>query len=185
MTDERRFARLASDPAGGPGTIGLPNDGMCLSVYLLLHPPRKPRQVLLGRLDPGGPWIRAAALGPERVARIGDRWVLPATQLLLFEGPDEAARRIATELLGRPDLRLAGPRVFSEAYARPGGPSDPHWDLQFVYDGEWPAGSPPPERGNLWRELQFVDVARTPTGAFGRAHGDVLALAGLPPRSEA
>lgn len=182
MPDARRFARLSAHPSEGHGTFGLPEDGMCLSAYLLVHPARAPGEVLLGRASPDGPWGPVACFDAERLRNLGDRWLLPATQLLLFEGPDEAAHRIAEEMLGLRDLAVGAPTVYSEAYARPTGRRDPHWDLQFVYTIPWPDGRPAPSPGPLWRELRFVPVHETPAAAFGRGHGDVLALTGRPPR---
>lgn len=180
MAEPRRFARLRSEPAAGYAT--LPDDGMCLSAYLVLRSPSEVGHVLLGKADPAGPWWEVAALDAARLTGIGDRWMLPATQLLLLEGPEEAGHRIATEMLGRPDLVLGYPRIYSEAYSRSAGPRDPHWDLQFVFSAVWPSGSVAASKGKLWKELRFVDVGATPADAFGRGHADVLALAGIPPR---
>lgn len=182
-SSERRFARLSAHPTDRLGTFGLPGDGMCLSAYLLVRPAPGSPQVLAGRADPSGPWGAAACLGADRLRSLGDRWILPATQLLFFEGPDGAARRIARELVGRTDLELLGPRVYNEAYERGPDRPDPHWDLQFVYDGLWP-GDERPSRGRLWRELRFVDVGATGPAEFGRGHADVLALAGLFPGAD-
>lgn len=179
MTGERRFARLRNDVRAGYSTI--PGDGMCLSAYLVLRSATSPRQVVLGKVNPSGPWWEVAAIDEERLRSLGERWVLPATHLLLFEGPQEAARRIATEMLGRPTLNVGLPRVFSESYGRGEAGVDPHWDLQFVFSAPW-TGPPPEEaKGALWKELRFVDVEKTPASSFGRGHGDVLALAGLAP----
>lgn len=154
---------------------------MCLSAYLVLRPPHAPHEVLLGRMDPAGPWFEVAAVDPPRAKGIGDRWVLPATQLLLGEAPDQAARRLGRELLGRDDLSLGSARVFSEAYLRGNGSADPHWDLHFVYLGRWAGAPPDASFGRLWKELRFVDLTSTSASAFGRGHADVLALAGLAP----
>lgn len=158
---------------------------MCLSAYLVLRSPTAPREVLVGKVNASGPWWEVAALDEKRVAGLVDRWVLPATQLLLFESPQAAALRIATEMLGRPSLNVGLPRVFSEAYARGPGPADPHWDLQFVFSAPWPGGPLEPSKGKLWSELNFVDIEKTSASSFGRGHGDVLGLVGLPPLSEA
>jgi len=186
MAEPRRFARLRRQPT--PGTTEVPDDGMCLSAFLLVHPADDPRKVLLGRPAPDGPWEEAAGLDTVRLAGIGDRWVLPASQLLLFEGPAEAAERLARELLGRPDLRPGAPRIFSEAYSRPAtardrgtNTQDPHWDLHFVFPTTWPGGSLDDSRGRLWRELRFLDMGATASTSIGRGHGDVLALAGVAP----
>jgi len=183
VPEARKFARLRAEP--GAGDVEVPGDGMCLSTFLVLRSPTAPREVLVGRIDPSGPWWEVAGLDSARVTRIGDRWILPATQLLLFEGPQEAAARIASEMLGKPTMNVGLPRVFSEAYPRGSTPGDPHWDLHFVFSASWPGGALEAARGKLWKELRFVDVERTPAASFGRGHGDVLALVGLPPLSEA
>lgn len=179
----RRFARLRRDPPPGRGGLfDLPDDGLCLSAFLVVQPSGRPHEVLAGRPAADPAWTEIGSLEGERLRSMADRWMLPASQLLFFESPEEAARRIAAEQLRRPDLSLPAPRIFSEAYSRPGGPAhDPHWDLHFVFRAEWPGGELAASRGSLWRELAFVDVTRTSATAFGRGHGDVLALAGLPP----
>lgn len=178
----RRFARLSPTPSGPPETVGLPDDGMCLSAFLVLHPPESPRSVLLGRVDPSGPWPEAGGMDRARLERVGDRWLLPATQLLVFESPEEAGARIARELLGRSDLAMSAPRVFSEAYRRRSTSQDPHWDLHFVFDAGWGSAPLDAARGRLWKELRFVDPGALEADALGRGHEDVLALAGFPAR---
>ena len=186
MSEPRRFARFRAEPLSGrPGIFRLPDDGLCLSSFLLVHPVGMPHEALVGRMDPKGPWSETAAVDPERIATFQGRWVLPACQLLFFEDPTAAARRIASEQLGLPTLGIAPPQVFSEAYGREaGGSRDPHWDFHFVSRAEWPGGDPARSRGRLWQELQFVDVSRTPRSSFARGHGDILALAGLTPLDE-
>jgi len=118
----------------------------------------------------------------ERARAIGDRWVLPASQLAFFESPSDAARRIAREMLGWREPPLGEPQVFSEAYPRDSGSQDPHWDLHFLFRTVWPGTSLTAARGRLWKELRFVRPVELSSAEFGRGHGDVLALAGLPPR---
>lgn len=158
----------------------LPGDGLCLNAFLIVRQRGHPDRALLGRIDPAAPWDRLGALETARRAQIGERWMLPCSQLLLFEAPQEAARRLVREQLELEELPLRGPKVFSEAYDRPpAAAADPHWDLHFLFRGELdrpPVASP-------WKELAFVEVAATPRDAFARAHGDVLALAGLPPKA--
>jgi hypothetical protein len=180
----RRFARLArAPPADRFGLFPLPDDGFCLSTFLVLHAPRRRGEILLGRVNPKGPWAEVGALDDDRLRALSDRWILPASQLLFFESPEESARRIATEQLRRDDIKLPAPLVFSESYVRGRGTSaDPHWDLHFVFKSEWPGGDLSESLGSLWSELAFVPVKSTPTTAFGRAHGDILALAGTAPR---
>ncbi len=182
MIGDRQFARLrrGSEPTN-PTTSVVPDDGMCLSVFLLIRPAAGSGRVLLGRIDPAASWWELGALDPSRVAAVGNFWMLPSSQLLLFESPEEAASRVAREQLAAPSLPLEGPTVFSETYRRPASRSrDPHWDLHFVFRGRWTSDRPP--RVPVWKELAFVDLATLSPSEIARNQGDVLALAGLPPR---
>jgi len=153
---------------------------MCLSVFLVFRDPEHPDRALLGKLDPSAPWEELSALGPDRVARFADRWLLPASQLLLFESPDDAARRVAREQLEMILTTVPLPHVFSETSQRDGAEGeDPHWDLHFIYDLPWPPARPVHARP--WKELAFRRIADTPRSSFGRYHGDVLELIGLSP----
>jgi len=179
---ERRFARFRRGPiADHPGAAEVPDDGLCLSVFLVLERPDRDGAVLLGRLDPAGPWWEVGALDPTRLGRIGERWMLPSCQLLLFEAPAEAARQILKEQLGSGLIPLVGPTVFSDPAERPratGG--DPHWDVHFVFRGRWSSSTPP--HAPAWKHLEFVDVSRTRRGDIARGQGDVLELVGFPPK---
>jgi len=137
----------------------------------------------MGRIDPSAPWSEIGALDPARAAAVGDRWMLPSSQLVFFESPGDEARRILREQLASPPIPLDGPGVFSEAYRRPGtSAADPHWDLHFVFRGRWPSSTPP--RAPAWRLLEFVDVEKTEPTEIARNQGDVLALVGLAPRGK-
>jgi hypothetical protein len=177
---ERRFARLSAATPLPPGASAVPDAGMCLSVFLVLRSPNDVHRVLMGRVNPAAPWGELGALDPGRLARVGRSWMLPSRQLLLFEGPEEAARVIAREQLGAELPSVSGPKVFSDPSRRPGSESrDPHWDFHFVFDGRWPTSEPP--RHALWTELAFVDVPATRRSDIARAQGDVLELIGLSP----
>jgi hypothetical protein len=180
VSEPRRFARFRREVLEGRAhTFPLPDDGLCLSAFLILHPRGRPHEALLGKMDPTGPWAEVAALDAERVAAFQDGWVLPASQLLFFEDPTTAARRIGTEQLGLSSFEVGTPQVFSDSYMRGGkGTPDPHWDFHFVFRAEWPGGEVEAARGRLWKELKFVDWKRTPAVAFARGHADILALAG-------
>jgi hypothetical protein len=185
MSSGRQFARLkrGTEPVGPEFSL-VPAEGMCLSAFLVIRPPGAERQVLLGRLDPAASWLELSALDPARVAAIGDRWMLPSCQLLLYESPEDAARRIAREQLAAASITLEGPAVFSDPYYRAGSRTkEMHWDLHFVFRGRWPSDRPP--RSPVWRELAFLDPATLSGDEFARNQGDVLALVGLPPRSAA
>ncbi len=175
-----RFCRFRPDAdAGSPIYSRVPDDGMCLSAFVLLHPPGGRGRVLVGRVEPSPRWARAGNLTLERARVASAGWMLPSSHLELFEGPDAAGRRIVTEQLGLPDLPLPPPRVVSEAYRREGSARDPHWDLSFLFEAEWPGARPLSHP--LWKELALVEVARTPADRFVRGHGDILGLAGLAP----
>ncbi|MGA9839144.1 MAG: hypothetical protein WBE40_03470 [Thermoplasmata archaeon] len=176
----RRFTRLrAVVPPGAEDVWTVPQDGLCLNVFLVLRSTRHPDRVLLGRLDPTAPWEELSALGPDRLARLAGHWLLPASQLLFFESPDDAARRIAREQLETELPSLGVPRIFSEAYSRPAPEGrDPHWDIHFVYPLPWPGAET--VRAKPWKELAFLDARRIPRPDFGRNHGDILDLLGPP-----
>lgn len=181
VMSSRRFARLSSGAAPlRAGQSPVPTDGMCLNCFLVLMAPDDPRRVLLGRIAPDPRWDALGGLDPGRASRVGNRWMLPSSQLLLFESPDEAAHRLGTELLGIDLPTLEGPRVFSDTYRRADSAGeDPHWDVQFVFTGRGPLGPP---THPLWRELAYVPVHETPRAEFARNQGDVLELVGFPPR---
>lgn len=182
MPAERRFVRLRRGPLSDhPGAFEVPDDGMCLSVFLVLEPRSSPGSVLLGKLNPDAPWWEIGAIDPRRLGAIGEGWMLPSCQLLFFESPADAARRILKEQLDLEGLSLEGPQVFSDPGVRAHRPSqDPHWDLHFVFRGSWPSDEPP--RSTAWKRLEFVPIARTSRADIARLQGDVLELVGLPPR---
>jgi ADP-ribose pyrophosphatase YjhB (NUDIX family) len=179
---ERRYARFRRAPlADHTGAAEVPDNGMCLSVFLVLESPDRPGSVLAGQIDPAGPWWEVGAVDPRRVAMIGERWMLPSCQLLLFESPADAAQRILREQLGSGPIPLEGPAVFSDPSLRPTSPGkDPHWDIHFVYRGRWTGGKL--ATTPVWKRLDFLDVARTARSQFARDQGDVLELVGLPPK---
>jgi len=174
-----RFRTLVSPSSVDEFTV--PADGMCLSVFLVLTAPHDPASVVLGRMNPDPRWEELGAMGPERVARFAGRWMLPSSQLVLFESPTDAARRLARELVGFELPQPEPPQVFSEAYPRTGGgPNDLHWDLHFVFRAPGPAQlSPHP----LWRELSYVRVDSLLRSEFARNQGDVLELIGILPKA--
>ena len=177
----RRFARLRRapiDPATGASEV--PDNGFCLSVFLVIEPADRSGAVLMGRIDPAADWWEIGAMTPNLIRRTGERWMLPSGQLLLFESPAEAAHRILAEQLGSPDVDFDDPLVFSDPSERPGSPGrDPHWDFHFVFRGRWRSAAPP--RAPAWKQLEFVDIARTPRAEIARDQGDVLSLVGLVP----
>lgn len=175
----RRFCRFRTEGEASGLVSPLPAGGFCLSAYVLLRSRPGASDVVAGHIDPTTDWAHRGALGAPRAETASQGWMLPASHLQIFESPDAAATRILEEQLGLRGVPLTGPRVFSERW---GGrsPEDPHWDLQFVFEGTWPADRPRAASG--WRSLELVDLARTPPDAFVRWHADILALAGTPAR---
>jgi ADP-ribose pyrophosphatase YjhB (NUDIX family) len=176
--DPRVFARWRREPDPGPGFAQIPEDGACLSAFLLVPAPHDPRKVLLGQVDPSADWGRMAALEGDRLAKAAGRWMLPSSHLMEYEGPSAAARRIADEQLGIRDLAVPEPHVVSDSYGRPGAPGS-HWDLDFLFRAAWPEGVP--VAGSAWKRLEFVDPGPVPRSAFARSHDDILRFAGFLP----
>ena len=168
VPSERKFTRFSklTEP---PRIDEIPDDGFCLSAFVVLSKPRAPNRVLLGRLNKEGPWEHLAALGPGRADRHSRGWTLPSSHLILYESPDEAARRILTEQLGIPTQRLSEPKVFSEVWGEPR-----HWDIEFVFLGTRTDIHPT----GCWSRLEFVDLTRTKKAEMSRWHEDVLAQVG-------
>jgi ADP-ribose pyrophosphatase YjhB (NUDIX family) len=174
---DRRFARFAEGRPVAEGYWPLPPDGICLSAFVLLSAPGRPREVLVGRIDPRAPWGRIGALNATRIRLNAEGWMLPSCHLLYFEPPAEAARRVLSEQLGLDGLALGPPAVVSETYRPARHPEHgEHWDLEFLFRGSAPAGWRPSHPA--WKELRFVDPSATPRGEFTRSHDEVLELAG-------
>jgi ADP-ribose pyrophosphatase YjhB (NUDIX family) len=176
--DARRFARLAEGRSLEEGYWPLPPDGLCLSTFLVLSPNGVRTRVLVGEIDPRGPWDEIGALNSYRIQLNSGRWMLPSCHLLYFESPHDAANRVLSEQLGLENIMLEGPSIFSEKYRPRRHPErGEHWDLEFVYRGEVPTGWTPVHPA--WKELRFVDPCETPRSEFTRLHDEVLELAGF------
>ncbi len=157
----------------------VPDDGLCLNVFLLVADAADAGRVLLGRLDPAAPWKKIGGMSEARIRSTTGRWMLPSRQLFRFEAPDDAARSILREQLELPAIPVAGPSVTSEAWQRPQPVGTGlHWDLSFLYRATWPAGQE--VRATPWQELAFLDPRKLQPKDVGRSHLDVLALAGFP-----
>lgn len=177
MTTDRRFCRfnkLGDVPFGMPE---VPEGGLCLSAFLIVTEHGHPDRVLMGHLNPEAPWDHIGALDGSRTAVHSKGWMLPSSHLMVNEAPDAAARRIAAEQLERPDLTFSDAQVVSEVYTPRRFPDlVKHWDLEFLFRGEWPGGAA--LKAAAWTDLRFLDVASTPATAIARSHEDILASAG-------
>ncbi len=162
---ERLFTRFHKTTKP-PRIDEIPEGGLCLSAFVVLSKQKDPNQVLLGRLNKVAPWDHLGALDPERAERNSHGWMIPSSHLILHESPEAAARRILREQLGIPTQRLRAPSLFSEVYGEP-----PHWDLEFVFEGERSEIDPV----ECWDWLEFVDVTRLCKADMSRWHEDVLA----------
>ncbi len=178
MTEGRHFSRFRPVlVAGDSGIWTVPEGGLCLSAFLLIRQIGSPDRVLLGRVHPNASWDELAALDSRRLKGMEKSWVLPASHLLFFESPHEAARRILKEQLHLTDLPLEGPRVFSESYGRSDLPdAELHWDVHFIFRGDLEKGAVP--RAPEWAELKWMDPKALLPNDFGRNHGDIIRLAG-------
>lgn len=176
--EERRFCRFATDRSVADGYRPLPPDGLCLSSFVILSRPGVPRDVLVGRIDPAAPWGHIGGLDPRRISLNAAGWMLPSSHLLYYEAPEEAARRVLIEQLGLSGIRMAPVEVFSERGAPRRHPGrDDHWDLEFLFRADAPAGWEPAHAA--WSQLRFLDPSRTPRSDFTRSHDEVLELAGF------
>lgn len=155
----------------------VPEDGMCLSAFLILWKESR-QKVLLGKVNEDYDWIRIGALDKENARRASGRWMLPSSHLLLYESPNDAARRIQREQLGIDEnLELSGPTVFSEVYGAPRLEIKNHWDVEFVFTGEVKQNLP--TEHEPWSALDFMDVRALKDSDYARNHQDILAEAGF------
>jgi 8-oxo-dGTP pyrophosphatase MutT (NUDIX family) len=179
MEPPRRFCRFRTEGHAGGDLEPLPGDGMCLSAFVLLSPESDANKLLFGMVRPEAKgWLAAGGLDMNRAARSRGKWMLPSSHLLVFESPDDAAKRVLREQLGVPGTPLHPPIIVSETYARgPEAGPDPHWDLHFIYRLSAPAQ--PPGIPSLWERLEFVEPRSLDPTMFARGHGDILELAGL------
>jgi ADP-ribose pyrophosphatase YjhB (NUDIX family) len=180
MTTDRRFCSFSRREDAPPFRLHeIPEDGFCLSAFVLVRSERRPTAVLLGRINPKAPWDHLGALDEGRIEAHRHGWMIPSSHLLLHEAPDAAAARILTEQLGLRGLPLEGPLVVSEVYT-PLRFHDltRHWDLEFLYFGETGEEGLSPQPA--WQTLEFVETRTLRPDAMARSHEDVLASAGFP-----
>ena len=179
MVTTRKFCRFSrSATAQGLGMPEVPADGMCLSAFVVLSSAEHPSSVLLGKIEPSAPWDHLGALDTDRVQAWQYLWMLPASHLLVFESPQEAAARVLREQLRIPSLPLMEPKVVSEVYAPVRFPNaKQHWDIEFIFRGKIPESSIGPLPN--WKELEFVDTRSLDDKDMARSHIDILSYAGF------
>lgn len=178
MPQERKFARFRRTAEADRMVFQVPEDGLCLSTFLVLRPKGHREQVLLGHLDPAANWGSIGAVDAHRAELWAKGWMLPSSQLAYYESPDESARRIAREQLGIELAKLPAPILMSDSEQRPNSPvGNFHWDMGFVYLLDGRPASPP--RHPAWTELRYMEVSQVRHRELVRSQGDVLQLAGL------
>ena len=178
MAEERRFTRFRPVADADRMVFTVPDDGLCLSTFLVLRPRGHPDRVLLGHLNPEALWEHIGAVDPRRAALWSKGWMLPSSQLIYYESPDQSARRIAREQLDLELPELSSPILMSDSEQRPtAAPGHLHWDIGYVYLLDGFPEQPP--RHPAWTELRFVAVSQTPKREFVRSQDDVLRLAGI------
>jgi hypothetical protein len=176
LTTSRVFCRFAGGSANTLGVREIPTDGFCISTFLVITDSANPKSVLMGKVDPNGPWDHLGAMFPDLVQAASKGWMLPSSHMLLFESPDQSARRVLTEQLGAEGLQLSEPKIFSEVYNQKG--RENHWDLQFVFQGRLAPDRLPETRG-VWKELRFLNTDTVSKGEIVRLNGDILGRLGL------
>jgi ADP-ribose pyrophosphatase YjhB (NUDIX family) len=183
VATDRKFAAFNRDGREGLGIPEIPEDGLCISVFLILRQSDSPRRVLMGHLNPEAPWDHIGALTKDRIEAHSHGWMLPSCHILYGESPTDAVARIGREQLGFADAEcpsFSGPAVYSEVYTPRRHPErGKHWDLEFVFEGklgrERFASSDPSKLPPAWTRLEFVDIDSTPKSEIARSHEDILA----------
>lgn len=158
--------------SGSPfGFRRLPPGGLCLSSFLFV---RRGNEILMGRYADDPRWETLAGLDADRRRAHGHGWTIPASHLKFGESPQDAARRVAREILQMPDAEPSEPRVVSEVGEPRRFPGLLHQDFLFLHDLELPDGAPvamPP----WYAEMAWIDPRATPASAWARSHDEVVA----------
>jgi hypothetical protein len=159
----------------------VPPGGTCLSSFLAIT--RSGNDILVGRMNNPEIWIERFYV-PEKLAPVfasSGKYVLPASHLVWYESPLDAAYRVATQQALITSQKENIKLIDAQSHLR-GDPKDldqpPHWDICFVYDLQVPKETivKVPE---WFQELRFVDRALLKPQDFTRGHGDVLEQARL------
>jgi ADP-ribose pyrophosphatase YjhB (NUDIX family) len=163
----------------------VPEGGLCLSAFVIITDIENPNSALMGHLNPKAPWDHIGALDASRVEVHSKGWMLPSSHLIVYESPQDAAKRILREQLEITTLDLNGPQVVSETYTPKRIPNLPrHWDIEFIFKGKM-SRADIPKKTIAWTELGFVDLDVANKKDIARSHEDILESAGLVFRSSA
>jgi ADP-ribose pyrophosphatase YjhB (NUDIX family) len=174
---QRIFCRFTRDKQSETlGISEVPQGGMCLSSFLVLT--RNEGEVLMGKVNPEADWAYVGALDSKRLNWFKDGWMLPSSHLILYESPQDAAKRIAREQLGLEKIELNEPKVVSEVYDNPRFPDRKnHWDIEFIFTGR--IDYEPKNYPSVWTELKLVDLKKVQRSSIVRAHDDIIQYSGV------
>ncbi|MBX8637238.1 MAG: hypothetical protein KIY11_02620 [Thermoplasmata archaeon] len=174
MTTDRRFCSFARGGRSGLGIDEIPEDGFRISVFLIIRESETGRRVLMGHMNPAGPWDHIGALDSERVKVHSRGWMFPSCHLMYGEAPYDCARRIAEEQLNNTNIRFSVPAVYSEVYKPKRFPGlRHHWDLEFLYAGIM-SRNDVLRTEHAWLDMEFVDIDATPSEKIARSHEDIM-----------
>lgn len=171
MATIRKFTDFNPDDRGGLGLAQVPPDGFCIAAFLVITEENSSRSVLMGKMNPDANWDHIGALDSERIRRHSTTWMLPSSHLMLFESPEDAARRIVIEQL-ETRLDLSQPIIVSDVRTLKRNPEAKHWDLDFVYRVISSRDKFKPTKA--WKEICFVDVDKVPRDQITQLHMDII-----------
>jgi len=181
MATDRKFCRFFKKQleTASFGMAEVPEGGLCLSTFLVISDVENPNSALMGHLNSEAPWDHLGALDSRRIEVHSKGWMLPSSHLIVYESPQDAAKRILREQLGISAKDLHGPQVVSETYALKRFPNLPrHWDIEFIFRGELSRENIP-AKTNAWIDLNFVDLNVVKRSEIARSHEDILESSGL------
>src|SRR2546422_529730 len=145
MTTDRRFCRFNKSASTAAFSVTeIPQDGLCLSAFLIVTEAGHPANVLMGHMNRDAPWDHIGALDPKRVEeRAGPRTRPPGGRAPLRRnvrrsvamrwfrwrepgaaGKHQYDRMIACDLQGRSHAREAPPHPGGHRPRRPRGVDD-------------------------------------------------------------
>ncbi len=156
----------------------VPPGSVCLSSFVAVTDDKG--GILAGRMNLLDVWLErffvSPTNGPSFLA--SGKLLLPASHLLWYESPLDAAERVLKEMaliedVPKERLKL----VDAQSHLRPSvkDPSIPHWDICFVHEVASYQGKLKQPR--WFKEFEFK--LNLKADDFTRGHGDVLEEAGL------
>ena len=153
----------------------VPPGSVCLSFVAA----RNGKAILCGRMDRLDIWLDRFYVSPTNGPNFlaSGKLLLPASHLLWYESPRDAAMRIMREMalleVPKEKFKLVG--VQSHLRPSPKDPSLPHWDICFVYSADLPITEL--KQPEWFKDFGFKTNLKADD--FTRGHGDVLEEAGL------